>query len=207
VLFLDELPEYPRSVLESLRQPLEDKVISISRSHGRIIYPADFMLVATMNPCSCGYFGDPDRECTCSNAQVLAYNKRLSGPLLDRIDMIITVSKVNHSELLMLNSLNKKQQSKVVNPIHSATEQQKYRYDSSVIYNSSLSSQEVKKWLALSPSARQILTTAADRLHLTARSYFKVIKVARTIADLAGSQQIEAPHVSEALQFRGRTGT
>lgn len=207
VLFLDELPEYSRSSLESLRQPLEDKSISIARTNGRITYPADFMLVATMNPCPCGFLGDEARECVCSSVQILNYHKRLSGPLLDRIDMIISVSKVSQNDMLMLNSLHKNQHTKVLMLILTASEQQKYRYDSSVIYNGSLSSQQVKKLLNLSPAARDLMTTASQHLDLTARSYFKVIKVARTIADLSKSPTIEAIHVSEALQFRGRLGT
>jgi magnesium chelatase family protein len=204
VLFLDELPEYSRSTLESLRQPLEDKVIRVTRANGRTTYPANFMLVATMNPCPCGYYGDSSKECTCSSTQIMAYQKRLSGPLLDRIDIILNVSKLNQKEMLMLKVLNKTQQSKVLESIHDATEQQKYHYHSSVIYNSSLSSSDVKKLLKLSPAARGLLATAAVRLGLTARSYFKVVKVAQTIADLAKSPVIEAAHISEALQFRGQ---
>jgi len=212
VLFLDELPEYPRSVLESLRQPLEDKTISIARANGHIIYPADFMLVATMNPCPCGYYGDPSKECTCSSTQILAYQKRLSGPLLDRIDMVIAVNKVNHTDLLSIKALNKKQHSKVFEHIINAQEVQKVRYNSSNIYNASLSSSAIKKQLTLSPEARKILLTASRQLELTARSYFKVIKVAQTIADLEvppnshstkpNLRVIQVAHIAEALQYR-----
>jgi magnesium chelatase family protein len=204
VLFLDELPEYPRMVLEALRQPLEDKVIALSRAHLRVRYPADFMLVATMNPCPCGFYGDPDKECTCSSVQILNYQKRLSGPLLDRIDLIIYVKKVDQNKLLMLNSLNKNQQLKVLMLIKSASDQQQARYNSSVIYNGSLSSSDVKKQCRLSPDATQLLHAATSRLDLSARSYFKLIKVAQTIADMAKSPLIQAEHVSEALQFRTR---
>jgi len=207
VLFLDELPEYSRSTLESLRQPLEDKTISIARAHGRITYPAGFMLVATMNPCPCGYYGDSNKECTCSSIQILNYQKRLSGPLLDRIDLIIHVSKVPQNKLLMLNTLHKSQHHKVLERINCAIQQQNKRYGSSTIYNASLSSSDVKKLLTISPTARSLLEVASTRLDLTARSYFKILKVAQTIADLAKSPQIEASHVSEALQFRGRAET
>ena len=203
ILFLDELPEYSRSVLEALRQPLEDRTISIARAHGRTTYPADFILIATMNPCPYGYHGDPDKECSCSMNQILAYQKRLSGPLLDRIDLILTVSKVNRSTLLTQNTLNKKQHSLVVNSIIDTKTVQKKRYKSSRIYNGSLSSSQVKTLLTLTPAAKDLLLTAADRLDLTARSYFKVIKVAQTIADLARSPVIDSAHIGEALQFRG----
>jgi len=208
VLFLDELPEYPRSVLEALRQPLEDKVITITRAYGRITYPADCMLVATMNPCPCGYYGDPDTECSCSATQIMAYKKRLSGPLLDRIDLVLHVSKINHKQLLDVESLNKKQHPKVFEYIMSAKRVQKMRYNSSTIYNASLTSSEIKNRLVLSPDARKLLLSASKRLNLTARSYFKIIKVAQTIADLEPNTQsntnrtIQAAHIAEALQYR-----
>jgi magnesium chelatase family protein len=205
VLFLDELPEYPRAALEALRQPLEDKTISITRANSRITYPADFMLVATMNPCPCGYYGDPDKECVCSSTQIMAYQKRLSGPLLDRIDLVLHVSKVNHTQLLTVKTLKEKQHSKVFEYIMSAKEVQKMRYNSSHIYNAYLSSMAIKSQLVLSPEARKLLLTASTQLQLTARSYFKVIKVAQTIADLENdslNRTIQAPHIAEALQYR-----
>ncbi|MDB5161502.1 MAG: putative bifunctional enzyme and transcriptional regulator [Candidatus Saccharibacteria bacterium] len=202
VLFLDELPEYSRSALEALRQPLEDKQVSITRANNHVIYPADFMLVATMNPCPCGFLGDEKRECTCTAGQILAYQKRLSGPLLDRIDLFVNVSKVNNETLLSMNTLHKNQQSKVFTLINVALSQQKHRYKSSTIYNASLSSSEIRRRFVISSSARDLLNTAATRLNLTARGYFKVVKVAQTIADLAKSPTIEPAHVSEALQFR-----
>ena len=202
VLFLDELPEYPRATLEALRQPLEDRSISIARSHGRITYPADFMMIATMNPCPCGYYGDVDKECQCSSSQIMAYQKRLSGPLLDRIDLVLNITKVDHNRLLSQNTLHKNQQAKVFEHIISAQHVQHGRYKSSKIYNASLTSTDVKKHASLAPAAQALLLTASKRLDLTARSYFKVIKVARTIADLAGSSAIESTHIAEALQYR-----
>jgi magnesium chelatase family protein len=216
VLFLDELPEYPRATLEALRQPLEDKAISIARAEGRITFPADFMLVATMNPCPCGYYGDPDKECVCSSTQIMAYQKRLSGPLLDRIDLILNVSKVNHIQLLTKNTLDKKQHAEVYDRIMNARRRQEARYKSSNIYNASLSSADIKNQLKLSPEAAKLLVSASQRLALSARSYFKIIKIAQTIADLDTAPQaglhdrlsdhhavtIQVAHIAEALQYR-----
>lgn len=202
VLFLDEIPEYPRSTLEALRQPLEDRQVSISRASGRVTYPADFMLIATMNPCPCGYFGDEKRECTCSQQQILNYQQRLSGPLLDRIDLTITVPRVKNSDLLKQYALSNKQQSNAISSIKKAFSSQNNRYSSSDKYNSNLSSQEIKHKLALSPEVKIFLSQAADRLNLSTRGYFKVIRIARTIADLEASQNILTEHVAEALQYR-----
>ncbi len=205
VLFLDEIPEYPRATLESLRQPLEDKKITVSRANGHASYPADFMLVATMNPCPCGFYGDSARECSCSSTQILAYQKRLSGPFLDRIDLIVNVSRVPNDTLLDQDTMHKKQQDGAIKSIKTALSRQSNRYASSMKNNSNLTSREMKKYLALSPDVRQLLTKATDRLNLSARSYFKVIKVARTIADLDSSPDITTAHVSEALQYRQNT--
>jgi len=207
VLFLDELPEYPRATLEALRQPLEDKEIAISRSHGRVTYPADFMLVATMNPCPCGYYGDSSRECSCSSVQITAYQKRLSGPLLDRIDLIVPVSKLANESLFSVKSLNKNQHLKVLKSIMNANSVQHKRYNSSTRYNASLSSQEVKQYVQLDPTAKALLLSATERLGLTARGYFKAIKVAQTIADLAGSDIVRVEHIAESLQFRTTLNT
>jgi magnesium chelatase family protein len=202
VLFLDEMPEFPRATLEALRQPIEEKEITIARTNGRTTYPADFMLIATMNPCPCGYYGDPTRECVCSNNQIESYRHRISGPLLDRIDLILHVSKVNPETIFYTKSLQQTQQSKVLESINTALTQQKQRYNSSTHYNASLSSNDVKSLFTLSGPAKDLLASAADRLGLTARSYFKVIKVAQTIADLAQNPSIQPEHIAEALQLR-----
>ena len=205
VLFLDEIPEYPRSILESIRQPLEDKKIVVSRANGHATYPADFMLVATMNPCPCGYFGDTTKECSCSSTQILAYQKRLSGPLLDRIDMIIEVSRVSNDSLMTKKLSTLEHHNKAATDIERAIDMQLNRYKSSFKNNSNLSTKELQTSIQLLPEVRQLLTTAAERLQLSARSYFKIIRVARTIADIEGSADILVQHITEALQYRQKT--
>lgn len=202
ILFLDELLEYPRTTLESLRQPLEDKQITISRAQGKYYYPANFMLVATMNPCPCGYLGDPEKSCRCSSTQILNYQKRLSGPLLDRIDLTINVSRVAHKDLLSHKSSSNSQHKQFENMIKIARTLQVKRYGSSDKYNASLGSNSVDKITTLTAEAKQFLLAATKKLDLSARGYFKVIKVARTIADLESSLEITIPHIAESLQYR-----
>ena len=204
VLFLDELPEYPRSILESLRQPLEDRQISISRVGRKITYPANFMLIATMNPCPCGYLGDPVHPCTCTASQIGAYRKKLSGPLLDRIDMFSEVGRIEASELL--SSTTKKTQSSdldvVKNTITDALSLQATRYENPTTFNATVPVHEIPTKFQLTPAAKKLLDTAASSLDLSARSYFKVIKVARTIADLARENTIDVAHITESLSYR-----
>ncbi|PID33011.1 magnesium chelatase [Candidatus Saccharibacteria bacterium] len=201
-LFLDELLEYPRSTLESLRQPLEDRQISISRAQGKYHYPANFLLIGTMNPCPCGYLGDDQKACSCSTTQILSYQKRLSGPLLDRIDLTINVSRVPHDQLLDQKSSSYSQHKQYAKKISQAVERQRNRYDCSSKYNSMLSSKDVDKITPLDQAGKNFLSAAAKKLDLSARSYFKIIKVARTIADLEGSENIQVPHLAESLQYR-----
>ena len=204
ILFLDEIPEFPRSVLESLRQPLEDKRIVISRANQKTMYPADFMLIATMNPCPCGYLGDPTHECKCTETQIQNYQKRLSGPLFDRIDMSIMVEKVDNADLLKTVPKNDDEHSVVKNNITEAIARQRARYEQDGKFNSSLSSFEVSQKLKMEPAAKKLLASASKQLNLSARSYFKTIKVAQTIADLDGSEEILNKHLAEALIFRRR---
>ena len=203
VLFLDELPEYPRSALESLRQPLEDRKVHVSRASARITYPANFMLVATKNPCPCGYYGDPDHECSCGITQILNYQKRVSGPLLDRIDMVLSVGRVPERDLLAHHE-GPLESPKLRAQVEAARERQRARHGNNRT-NAELPSKNIAHNVNLSDEATELLNQATDRLKLSARSYFKLIKVARTIADLEKSDIIDQAHMAEALQYRHRT--
>ena len=204
ILFLDEIPEFPRSVLEALRQPLEDKDIAISRANRKTVYPADFMLVATMNPCPCGYLGDPTHECKCTETQIQNYRKKLSGPLFDRIDMNVVVEKVENADLLREMPAGEHEHTVVKKTITEAISRQKVRYGRDGVFNSSLSSFEVSQKIKLSAKVESLLSSASEKLNLSARSYFKTIKVARTIADLEGAKEIKPEHLAEALSYRRR---
>jgi len=204
VLFLDEIPEFPRSVLESLRQPLEDKKIVISRANRKSSYPADFMLIATMNPCPCGYLGDPTHECKCTEQQIQNYQKKLSGPLFDRIDMFVNVDKVENADLLKEISHENHEHNVVKNTITEAISRQRTRFGRDGFYNSSLSSFEVSQKIKLTSEAKNLLSNASEKLNLSARAYFKTIKVAQTIADLDGAEIINQNHLAEALTYRRR---
>jgi magnesium chelatase family protein len=201
VLLLDELPEYPRLALEALRQPLEDRVVHVSRANRHAKYPANFMLIATQNPCPCGYAGDPQRSCSCTTHQIVQYQKRVSGPLLDRIDMCIPVARVEHEKLLAPSASSANATLVAQKVIKAVREKQKERYGSGKT-NATLSNDDIKRFLTIEPEAKKLLDNGAKQLHLSARAYFKTIKVAQTIADLENESAISTKHISEALQYR-----
>lgn len=202
VLFLDEFPEFPRSVLESLRQPLEDGLVTISRARGTVSYPARFLLVAASNPCPCGYYGDATRRCTCMPGNIIRYQKRISGPLLDRIDLHVSVASVD-IDALMATAPQGKSSKQIQQSVQKARDHQSKRFASTTITsNSEMTTRLVKKYCTLDDDSQKILRSAITQLKLSARSYFKVIKVARTIADLEGNPSITTSHIAEALQFR-----
>jgi magnesium chelatase family protein len=199
VLFLDELLEFGHSVLEVLRQPLEDKVVTISRAQGSVTLPANFMLVAAMNPCPCGYYGDPVRECTCSPSLVSRYRKRISGPLLDRIDIFVEVPRIEY-EKLTEEGMGESSE-KVRARVKLARSRQQERFEGTKLnYNAEMTPVEVREWCKVETSAQSLLGAAMKQLHLSARAFHRVLKLARTIADLAGAESIGSSHLAEAIQ-------
>ena len=202
VLFLDELPEFNKSTIEILRAPLEDKFVTISRLNSSVTYPCNFMFVASMNPCPCGYYGSKDRVCTCREYQIKKYLNKISGPLLDRIDIHIEVESVKYSKLE--NEKSSVETSETIRQrVNSARKVQLERYYNYDIYsNSELTPKLISKYCKLNPSCKKILESAFEKLGLSARAYSKILKIARTIADLEGSPNIEVSHITEAIQYR-----
>lgn len=202
VLFLDELPEFKRTVLEVMRQPLEDRIVSISRAKFSVEYPASFMLVASMNPCPCGYYNHPEKECVCSLGVVQKYLNRISGPLLDRIDLHVEVTPVSFNELS--NKQTSESSSSIRKRVIKARRIQTDRFhDQDGIYcNAQMRTKELKSYCELNEAGNSLLKNAMDRLGLSARAYDRILKVGRTIADMEGSETIEAQHIAEAIQFR-----
>lgn len=199
ILFLDELPEFSRHVLEVMREPMESGEIVISRAKHQVTYPANFQLVAAMNPCPCGYFGDDSHRCNCREDQIERYRNKLSGPLLDRIDLHVQVPPLEKHLLHQTKAHfgeEHRRATEAVNQAHRVMQQRAGKA------NACLTNAEIEKYCKISVDQQQVLETAIDRFNLSVRGYFKILRVARTIADLSGSKEIEAPHLVEALAFR-----
>ncbi len=204
VLFLDELPEFGHAVLEVLRQPIEDKVVTISRAQGTVTFPANFMMVAAMNPCPCGYHGDSSKPCTCALSAVSRYQKRISGPMLDRIDIFVDVPRVEYDKLIQ--PPGEHTSTSVRDRVAEVRERQRARFeDSGIKCNAEMGPVEVWEHCRVEEAAEALLRMAMDQLSLSARGFHRVLKVARTIADLAGAEQILTAHLAEALQYRQRS--
>jgi len=201
VLFLDELPEFGSRVLEVLRQPIEDKLVTISRAQGSLTFPANFMLVGAMNPCPCGYYGDPLKPCTCNMSTVTKYQKRISGPLLDRIDIHIRVPRVDYDKLS--EARTGESSATIQQRVETARERQRQRFAGiGIASNAELRPAGVRQFCVLDDTCRSLMKAAMNQMQLSARAYHRILKLARTIADLAGSDAILPTHLAEALQYR-----
>ncbi len=205
ILFLDEFPEFPRSVLEALRQPLEDGVVTVSRAQGSLTFPAEFLLVAAQNPCPCGYLSDPDRRCICTPVQVMRYQKKISGPLLDRIDIHIEVPRLKYEKLASNPPAGgvAEASTEVQKRVQKARDIQHKRFKNLKLKtNSEINSRRIKEFCALAPDAEKMLANAVEQMKLSARVYHRLLKIARTIADLEEKEILSADHIAEALQYR-----
>lgn len=201
VLFLDEFPEFRRDVMEALRQPLEDREVTISRAAGTLTFPANFTLVAAMNPCPCGYRSDPDKECVCTSAQITRYRRKISGPILDRIDIHVDAPRVKYKKLASRKEGESSAQ--IRKKVEAARERQRERLkDSRADFSSEMSNKEVKEFCKLNKESQLLLKNAVEQHHLSPRSYFKILKVARTVADLNRNDKILEDDLSEAIQLR-----
>lgn len=202
VLFLDELPEFKRTVLEVMRQPLEERRVTISRAKFSVEYPASFMLVASMNPCPCGFYNHPEKECVCAPGVVQKYLNRISGPLLDRIDLHVEVTPVPFSELSKQRLSEKSEDIRKRVVEARQIQAQRYKENEGIYCNAQMSSKMLHSICKISEEGNQLLKTAMERLGLSARAYDRILKVSRTVADLAGSEDIRTEHLAEAIQFR-----
>ncbi|MBR1988684.1 MAG: YifB family Mg chelatase-like AAA ATPase [Clostridia bacterium] len=201
VLFLDEMPEYKRETIETLRQPMEDGFITVARNSMTVQYPANFVLVASMNPCPCGYYGSTTHECKCSPAEIHRYLSKISGPLLDRIDLHVEVDSINYDELTHYDL--EESSKEIKQRVNKARDVQLKRFKDSKIYsNAKMNEKEFKEYCALDKESTDLLEMAFNKLHLSARAYNRILKVARTIADLEGKENIEKAHILEAIQYR-----
>ncbi|HVY67404.1 MAG TPA: YifB family Mg chelatase-like AAA ATPase [Patescibacteria group bacterium] len=199
ILFLDEFPEFPRNVLESMRQPLEDGVVTVSRASGTFTFPAKFTLVAAQNPCPCGYFGDPNKNCICTPGQIFKYQKKISGPLLDRIDLHVQVPRLPYEK--MTGAAGAETSAVIKQRVQAARRRQQERFGSSRI-NGEMGLVEIKNFCRLGPAEDSLLKAAMRQFNFSGRSLHRILKVARTIADLAGAKDIAGSHLAEALQYR-----
>ncbi len=203
VLFLDEFPEFPRHVLEALRQPMEDGFVTISRAQGRITFPSKFMLVAAQNPCPCGYLGDKTHACRCSASQIARYQKRISGPMLDRIDIHLEVPAVKVEKLTSTDGIKRETSVQIRRRVQRAKDIQLNRFKNiKITSNSEMTNKDIKKFCGLSKDCVSLLKMAVARMNLSARSYHRIIKLSRTIADLEGEKDIKPSHIAESLQYR-----
>jgi len=208
ILFLDEFPEFPRMVLEALRQPMEDGFVTISRASGRITFPAKFLLIAAQNPCPCGFLGDPKHECKDSTSEILRYQKKISGPILDRIDIHLDIPAVKTEKLITNKKPNSPSSKEIRLRVQRARDIQTKRFKKEkIVSNSEMSSKLTSKYCVLSKESDEILKMAVEKLNMSARSYNKILKIGRTIADLENSKDIESRHITEALQYRPKIDT
>jgi len=204
VLFLDEFPEFGHTVLEVLRQPIEDKIVTISRAQGSVTFPANFMMVAAMNPCPCGYYGDPVKECTCSLSTISRYQKRISGPLLDRIDIFVQVPRIEYEKLA--DDRLAEESERVRSRVEGARAIQRARFQGArLTCNTEMTPVEVREFCQVEPEAQSLLKAAMRQLALSARAFHRILKLARTIADLTNAPTIGASHLAEAIQYRPRS--